>query len=288
MSSMIEPVSGPCSAWVTAQEVADCCSVDVGTNVALFEDVALAASQLLFELSGRQFTGSCEQTVRPCADGCACWDYVVSPAVVPQVPWGFSWGYWGCGWGWGWEGCNQTDGYGCGAVSQVLLQGYPVTEITQVKINGDVLAASEYRLDGYRWLVRMADTDGNAQTWPSCQRLDLPDTEECTWSVTYTFGVEPPVLGVRAAAEVACELYKACSGAECQLPLDTSKLTRQGVTIERAPFVRWAWSRENGWATGLLQTDAFLAAYNPGGSNRRAIAWSPDIPQYGRVIPESS
>jgi hypothetical protein len=165
----------------------------------------------------------------------------------------------------------------------VLLPGYPVTAIAEVLIDGVAQPPSEYRLDGNRKLVRLADAYGKAQDWPSCQRLDLADTEENTFAVTYYYGVAPPALATRAAAQLACELYRACSseGGECALPTGTVRVTRQGVTVERAELATFL----SGGQTGLVQVDAFLAAYGLGGPRRRRPAiWSPDGPRYAQRL----
>lgn len=280
------PVAGPCTSWITADQVADCCGSEAGSDSSIFQDAADAASSLLFELSGRQWNGVCEQTVRPCADNCGCWQWLTSPASpgVPQVPaFSWSWAYWGgYGWGWGYGGGgNDTveSMCGCGSLSRVLLPGYPVVSITEVQINGDVLDASEYRLDGWKWLTRMADADGNAQFWPACQRLDRPLGDDGTWGVTYEFGVAPPLLGEMAAAQLACELYRACAGQDCKLPVGATRVTRQGITVERAPFLSWALMNGQ-WATGIALVDAFLSAYNPQGLRRPPSVWSPDLAPY--------
>lgn len=273
-------VSGPCESWITGAEVADCCNAAEGTDTSIFDDVAVAASMLLFEFSGRQFAGECEQTVRPCAQGCSCWADIVSPAQVPAVPW--TWSFWGTGWGWGWDGCGDL--CGCGSLSRALLPGYPVTEVLEVKIDGVVLDPSEYRLDGNRWLTRMANpTSLQPQFWPSCQRLDLDDDQPGTWSASYTFGQAVPFPGQQAAVELACQLYAACSGGDCALPVGVTQLTRQGVQIQRTPFINWAF--QNGaWQTGLGNVDVFLQAYNTWGLKHRPSIWSPDLVPYGRLL----
>ena len=284
------PTLGPCSSWVTAEEVALCCGVDVGTDYAVFESAAVQASMTLFELSARQFSGECEQTTRPCADGCGCWaQWLVWPAQVPAVPWGSAWG-WGlfgaAGWGWGYAGCSST--CGCGTLSRALLPGYPVTEIIEVVIGGEVIDPSGYRLDEYQFLTRLADDNGNPRFWPACQRLDLEPGEPGTWTVTYLSGVAPPPLGVDAAKELACEIYRACASGgalgACALPSGVTKITRQGVVIERAPFVTWAFV-DGKWASGMSLVDLFLQTYNPGGLRRRSAVWSPDLPTYGLPVP---
>ena len=270
MSTLIpEPSVAPCAPWCSAQDILDCCDTTT-SDTSLLEDAALAASEILFPMSGRQFAGICEQTVRPCADSCGCWPNLfpgLSPGA-PQFPVG-TWGWWGPGWGWGSSAC------GCKPLSKALLPGYPVVQIVEVKIDGVVLDADQYRLDGFRWLVRMADpVTGDAQRWPGCQRLDRPDDEEGTWSATYSYGMNPPTIGVKAAAQLACEILKACDGAECALPTGTVQVTRAGLTVLKEPFLVWG-QRDGNWATGLLLVDVFLSAVNPQGLRRRPVVWAP-------------
>ena len=251
---------GPCNAWTTSADVAVCCNADVGSDVALFDDVVDAASQVLWELSIRQFSGTCDHSVRPCQTRDPCGFQVLSRGHV--VAGDFFWS--GRDWG---VAC------GCWPLSQVELAGYPVREILEVKIDGVVLAADEYRLDNWRYLVRK-----NGELWPACQRLDLDDDEEGTWAVRYTSGQNPPWIGQMAAQELACELYKSCQGgaiaADCILPSGVTRVVRQNITIERNAFT--AWGRQLGiWRTGLPQVDLFLNTYNPAGIRRRPVMMTP-------------
>lgn len=200
---------GPCSAWVTTEEIDACCNLPESSNpfelIAALEQSATSASQLLYSLSGRQFSGLCERKVRPCRTGCSCdWQVLSRGHII----------YWG-GDSWYCEGSPC----GCRSLSRVKLSGYPVREIVEVKIDGVVLAASEYRLDERRYVTRM-----NGSKWPSCQYLDLVDTEAGTFSITYQYGQTPPQMAKDAAAQLACEIYKACAAAngldvgECVLP----------------------------------------------------------------------
>lgn len=247
---------GPCSAWTTAEDVFACCSADdVGSSPEMYDDAVDQASQILFELSGRQFAGLCSKTVRPCRTGCGCdWQVLSRGYVIWHGD------YWNC---------NNT-ACGCSPLSSVLLSGYPVREITEVKIDGAVIAESEYRLDRKRYLIRK-----NGGQWPGCQDLSLDDTEEGTWSVSYTYGQNPPLAGRAAATELACEVYKSCAGdEECVLPDGVSRIQRQGIVIERNAFV--AWGRQLGiWRTGLPLVDLFLNAYNPSGIRRRTTFITP-------------
>lgn len=260
------PVAGPCASWLTGDDVVECCQLaedTVGTFTSLLDDVAGVASQLLYEFSGRRFSGLCSRTVRPCHTDCSCGIQVLSRGHVVSPN-----GTWPC------AGIHC----GCQSLSRVLLSGY-VREVTQVKIDGDVVAASGYRVDENRWLTRL---DG--ERWPACARLDLADTEEGSFSVTYTYGVPVPLMGVEAAKELACQVFAQCSGVgECKLPRGATRVTRQGVTIERQ-FFRFD-PQAKAWRTGLVLVDAFLNAVNPYGLRRRPAIWSPASHlQYARPV----
>ncbi len=253
------PITGPANAWTTGAAVAVCCSADIGTEVGVFDDVVNEASQVLFELSGRRFYGVAVKKVRPyCQPRCGCGMQVLSRGHVVG------------GVGWGGGVCDPC---------RVLLSGYPVRAISQVKIDGDVLSGDEYEVDDFMWARRKNNTN-----WPVHQNMTLDDTEEGTWSILYTYGQNPPLAGVAAANQLACELYKACTasggdGAECALPTGVTRIIRQGIVIERLAFT--AWGRQTGiWRTGLTAVDEFLNAYNPTGMIRRPVFYSPSGPQY--------
>lgn len=286
----VEPEFGPCVAWTDGDEVAAFCPSDVGSDTSLLDEFALAASELLFELSGRRFNGECSATVRPCRVGCSCWQGWGTPAWpwVGGISWGFGWnGTYGA-WDWAWYGPGG-DSCGCKPLSQVELAGYPVTAITEVLIDGAVLdttygdGSPTYRLDMNRYLVRMNDpADPNLEKkWPGCQNLALPTTEEGTWEVTYTYGQSPPTAGVLAAKQLACQLYNSSYGGQCALPAGATKVTRQGITIDRTLFLQWG-LKDGMWQTGLPLIDSFLQAYNPMGARRRPAVWSPDVQQMPR------
>jgi hypothetical protein len=269
------PQPGPCSAWTTGTEVLACCASDLGSDISVFDDVITESSGLLWQFSGRRFDGSCQKTVRPCSTRSICDVQILSRGHI--VNWGGS--------SWLDDGAPYC---GCRPLSSVLLPGYPVREIVEVKIDGVVVDPDTYRLDGWRELVRTREFSiDDVNLWPTCQAMDLPDTEPGTFSVTYLFGIDPPQAGRAAAAELACELYKLCSdgNVECALPRGVTRVVRQGVTFERPAFLSWAFDRKLGWRTGLPRVDLFLSAYNPAGIPRRPTFWSPSRRnRYARTI----
>ncbi len=254
---------GPCQAWTTAEDIAACC-VDVDTTVDL-DQIAEEASEILFAISGHRFSGVCTSTVRPCPCATPC--CVPTRGVDPAFPWAA--GTWGGGWGWpgGWwldQACS------CQRLPTVRLAGYPVRQIIDVTIDGESLDPTEYRLDRRRDLVRL-----NGNRWPGCQRLDLNDGVG-TWFVDYEHGMAPPLLGVRAATELSCELLKSCRQADdCELPAGTARVTRAGVTIDITALGLWLLGTAR---TGMHSVDAFLSVYAT--PTRRPVALS--VPEADR------
>lgn len=283
---MTSTASGPlCSPWITGADVAACGPDDlgVGTDVALLDDAAYDASYILWELAGRKFPGVCTATVRPCRERCTCWGLsggIVGP-VGPWPMWG--WGYDSIVGYWNWY---SVDGQrcGCGSDEMILLAGFPVLEILEVKIAGDVVDPATYQLVDRRKLVRLDEVGPPVvkRYWPRCQNVHLPDTAPGTWSVTYTWGGMPPPLGRMAAAQLARELWKACQGQACALPSKVTKVVRQGVTYERVTPLA---SMLRKGATGLNVVDSFIATVNPSGKRRASLVWSPDRRRFPRKEP---
>lgn len=254
---MTAPSSSTCSPWATEDDLCSPCN-DYTVLGPIAGDFLQSASDILFDLSGGQFPGLCDRTIRPCARR-------MQPerSIDPAPP----------GWieGWGWCGCGG-DPCDCGGLYQLDLGAYPIDSVTEVKVDGDALDSSLYRVDDWRTLVRLADADGSNPGWPRTQRLDLPDTEEGTWSVTFSWGREPPPAGVTAAAVLACELALACdpeNADKCRLPKRVQSVTREGVTIVMSPS---DFLDANG-KTGLYEVDLFLRAVNPNHIRRPAVLW---------------
>lgn len=265
-----------CTPWIAGVDVAECCGIEC-ENPSQFDEVAEVASELLYQFSGRQFPGFCERTVRPCGAGCGCpWQILSRGHIVWN--WNLLDPTYGAGYGW-WS-CSG-DYCGCRPLSRVLLAGY-VQEVSEVLIDGQVVDPATYRVDRHRWLVRVREhaSDETWEHWPGCQNMDLPETEEGTWAVTYTYGRLVPQSGKTAAAQLACELYKQCAGEECALPQGTTRVLRQGLVVEKPSFIGWAFEKggrsiPRGWKTNIPAVDAFLNAFNPTGMIREPIIWSP-------------
>lgn len=270
------PVLGPAQSWIDGTDVAACCNANIGSDMTVLDRVAVEASMVLYEISGRMFPGINQRKVRPCRQTCACFGQSVAAGLGP---WYWTSASYGGASGW-YNECG--DSRGCGTSSVVKLAGYPVTEITEVRIDGLVVDPAGYRLDDWRNLTRMADPGPPVvdMYWPTCQDMSLNDNQPGTFSVSYLWGVNPPAVGLSAASQLACQLWLSCNGGDCQLPAGVTQIQRQGVTVQRGLLVNFLDPTK---PTGLVAIDAFLRAYGTG-SRRRSAVWSPDVQAYARRL----
>jgi hypothetical protein len=182
-----------------------------------------AATSLLWNWTGRVF-GLSEVTVRPCRTDCAPSTYhgiagiPSSYRTGPFLPILINGEFYNvrCG-----RKCKDDDR----SMAEIGLPG-PVDTVLQVRVDGEVLPASAYRVDNRVWLVR---TDGD--TWPVCQDLTAEPTEPNTFEVTYLWGAPVPDGGRLAATVLACEMAKATLGRDCSLPQRVQSVSREGVSI---------------------------------------------------------
>lgn len=222
---MTTPRQSTCAPWATADDAERLRGTAAAATPGL-DDLLSVATDLLYEATGRRWPGSCEDVVRPCAaaaDGGFAWhgSRIVS---ADTGNWNPSWGVCGCQ-------QPRSRACGCAGISQITLGGEPVTEITEVLVDGDVLDPARYTIDDDRWLVRLGDTDGTRATWPCCQDLTLPPTEPGTWQAAYTYGAAPPEAGVLACVDLALEVAKATASGDCALPPRITSMVRQGVQV---------------------------------------------------------
>lgn len=276
------PRSGPCSPWCTADEVSGLPTVSAAITAAaaktpsldtaaLCAEAATAASEVLYRLSARIYTGECgPKTIRP----------VSRPADADSRGWGLS----PLGW---FSSYGLTGGYGAGSVGVAVHYGqlepptillpYPVLAITQVKIDGTVIPAGEYELRDYRELVRIRPTASSQPTarygWPTSQIQDLPDTEPGTFSVSFTFGAPPPLMGQLAARKLAEYLVLPSLGDSTRYPRRVTSITRQGVSATVADVLDILKTE----SLGIYEVDAFVYSVNPKKLRRPPAVWSPDL-----------
>ena len=268
--------SGPCSPWIVASDViAEVQSVKptLSLDESTASDIAAAVSELLYKFSGEQFTGECGPiTVRPVArptdmDTRGLANLFGSSGYM---------GSWGVCTSYGQAATGVAAHYGCSKPPQIELGAYPVTEIVEVLIDGVTIPANEYYLQDFKVLVRERPTAQSDPTerwgWPTCQLLDLPDTQPGTFSVTFNYGQPPPQAGIEAAKALARAMGLQALNQPNDLPTRTTSITRQGVAmavLDVMDFVQQG-------RTGIYLVDIFIKAYNPTGQTRPALVWSPD------------
>jgi hypothetical protein len=284
------PRPGACAPWCNGDEVAALPTVrstikDLQEqNDALTSEQiqsicaakAMAASDILYSLSGRIYTGVCGPvTIRPLArptDG----DSRAMGGYQYLSGWGYASSY----------GANT--GIGSHYLSlnppEIDLGDYPVTEVVQVLIDGVEIPGpynpatqeGEWELRDYRKLVRIRPTQGFSPTerwgWPTSQIMDLPDTQPGTFSVTYMYGQPPPVGGREAALTFAAVLACGAMGDTTAFPTRMVSMSRQGVsarTVDAQDFL-------SAGMTGIYEVDAWLRSVNPNKLQRQARVYSPD------------
>lgn len=129
----------------------------------------------------------------------------------------------------------------------------PVQEISEVRVDGEVLDASAWALWGDNILAR---TDGG--TFPCCQPINRdPATDQGTMEISLTIGVAPDEIAQLSVQEIACEIVNAFDDPEnCRLPNKVQSLTRQQLSVN---FTDPTSALLDGFA-GLPLTDLWLAS----------------------------
>lgn len=282
--------SGPIvTAWATELDLCAPCN-DYAIDTSLMDEYLFSATEILYELSAKQFPGILTETIRPCSNHSA-FTLGLFPSSSPGsiirgetalLDWsspGFVRPFAACG-------CGSFDACSCSFLQTLELPRLPyaIVDVIEVKVDGVILASSSYRVDDFRFLTR---TDGNP--WPIFQDLSLPDTSPNTFSVTYTYGRNPPMIGVKASAVLACELYMACNPDDfqglCRLPRNITSVARQGVSIVTANAQELFVTRAGQPARfGIWEIDMFLRAFNPHGLSAPTVVLSPDLPPSGKRV----
>lgn len=194
-----------CAPWVTPADMCcagpqtdtDCSGTPIPlTNLWTDDELIRAASNLLYARTCYRYPGLCQSEVWPCAP---CWSCGCEASCCTCGPWR----------------------------KMRLPTDYPIDSIVSVTIDGVPMNPADYRLDNDYWLVRL---DG--QSWPTANSFADPASGTSEFRVEYIYGRQPPIELQMAAAELACELKKACEGSQCSLPPHVTNVTRRGVEYE--------------------------------------------------------
>jgi hypothetical protein len=250
--------------WATHDDVLgdDCAGIDSDE----VDEACVIATDILWNLTGRRWSGVGTDTVRPQAQ----WRKFDGPKMWwPQA---LSDGYAL----WGYCSCHRGRETGCASVPEIRLPSRPIVAgSVSVKIDGAAFA--DFRLDDGDRLVR---TDGDG--WPCCQDLLLGDDQPNTFSITWRYGRQPPVAGKRMAALYGCQLalaFNPDTTGRCRIK-NAVQVTRQGSSTGRVDPTTLA---PNG-LTGLPEVDAWVGAVRLGDRRRRATIMVPGRSRSSRRV----
>lgn len=256
---------GPCQ-WPI--DTTCCPDWDTYTAEVQARATTLAVS-ILDALSGRQFA-QCPVNYRPCGPKCQSGaGYMTWPVGTPGVsggggPWMIPYIDAGV-----WRNCGCTGGCSCAARCEVPFPT-SVASVTSVAVDGLTLNPAAYRLDSWRGRPMLVRVDG--ECWPECQDMNVEPDAEGSFVITYQPGRPLPAAGQIAAGEFACEIAKACVGADCALPQQMASLSRNGVDIEMVDPTVIA---EDG-LTGIQNVDLWIRSVNPARRAQRSRVASVD------------
>lgn len=249
MMGTVDRLWGPTAPFATPQQLANLqvaaeLDVDDPDDLARLTSAVTDATQILYLLSGQTITGALTDTVRP---------------VLADR---------GSGTGL----CYDL------AITAIPLQ-WPVHQVEQVTLDGEII--TDWYVTDDRDLRRAYTSDGKPQYWPSWQRLDLPDTEVGTFSVTYTHGVPLPLWAIDACLELAAGLLEFDVRGSAKLPPGVTSVSRQGVSYSVLDRMQ---ALKDGMTPDTLPSVVRFA----GLTNRHSEAtptyiYSPDLPRLTRV-----
>lgn len=211
------------------------------------------ATATLRRLSGYR-VGGCPVTVRPCVLGCTDVSLYRARIWGPHQLADGSWV----------NSCGCTTECSCTALCEVRLAA-PVGPVTWVMVDGTVVPATDYRVDG----DRLVWTGAGDCPWPICQDMTQDETHPGTFAVRYLQAHAPDSLAAYAAGVLAMEFAKACTGGKCRLPASVTSVSRQGVSYEVA-----AGTFPEG-TTGIREVDGWIGLWNPDGRRQASAVWWP-------------
>jgi len=190
-----------CEPLVTIEDLA--CECDLPDDEDTIDAVLDGASDLLTLLAGVQL-GRCTEIYRPCRQ----------------------------------DHCSRPACCGCCNLKGIHLPGLNPT-VEEVKIDGVIVDESEYVVmttpTGVAVLERV-DAYFHSIWWPTCQSLLAPSTADNTFQITVESGQEINMAVTLAAAEIACDIFKALAGEEHALPQGTVSASMHGVTVDFRRF----------------------------------------------------
>lgn len=239
------------NSWITADELGDYSYTEYT------EEAIQVASNLLWAMSGRKYTGETVVTERYT---CTLRNNRMGPSVKTNSPVLFGGDVYNIPTG-DFDEYSELTADGISPESRIKLRGRPVTEIISMRNrHGKIMDPSSYYLVDHSTIHVRAGTP-----WTPC------NTE-----ITYKYGIPVPTAGKMAARKLAIEFARLWSGDEmCELPQRVTSVSRQGVSytiLDNQEFIQEL-------RTGLYEIDLFLKTVNPDNARRKSKVFSPDQPR---------
>lgn len=244
--------------WILPEEMGDYSYTEYTV------EAAQVASNLLWAMSGRKYTGETIVTERyTCTlrnNRMGPSDRTTSPVLfggdVYNIPSG------------DYDEYSELTSDGLSPESRIRLRGRPVTKILAIRNkNGVVLDPSSYYLVDHSTIQIKAGTP-----WTPCNV-----------EITYAYGVPVPTAGKMAARKLAVEFARLWAGDEmCELPQRVTSVSRQGVSytiLDNQEFIEEL-------RTGLYEVDLFLKTVNPDNARRKSKVFSVDTPRARKYTPK--
>ena len=244
--------------WILPEEMGDYAYTEFTL------EAAQTASNLLWAMSGRKYTGETVVTERYT---CTLRNNRMGPSTrtnsavlfggdVYNIPSG------------DYDEYSELTADGMSPESRIRLRGRPVNRILAIRNRtGKVLDPSSYYLVDHSTIQIKAGTP-----WTPCNV-----------EITYSYGIPVPTAGKMAARKLAIEFARLWSGDEdCELPQRVTSVSRQGVSytiLDNQEFI-------DELRTGLYEIDLFLKVVNPDNARRKSKVFSPDQPRARKYVPK--
>jgi len=226
------------------------------------EEAAQIASNLLWAMSGRKYTGETIVTERYT---CTLRNNRMGPSDRTNSPVLFGGDVYNIPSG-DYDEYSELTSDGLSPESRVKLRGRPVTRIITIRNrNGLILDPSTYYLVDHSTIHIKAGTP-----WTPCNV-----------EITYAYGIPVPTAGKMAARKLAIEFARLWSGDDmCELPQRVTSVSRQGVSytiLDNQEFIQEL-------RTGLYEIDLFLKVVNPDNARRKSKVFSVDQPRARKYV----
>lgn len=259
---MSDPTPMPtltCEPWASIDDFPDGCPCrpaggsgddDPAPTDADLNALLADATDAMFSLLGQPKLGECTVTIHPERDGTGCWRR------------------WTAG-----RGMEIGHAYQPDLVTDGVLLGFPVSDVTEVIVAGEVVDPSDYQLVDGQWLVRLSTA------WPAGDALD-----DDAFAITYVEGAPVPGMVKAAVVEIANELWRDTCGHRSKIPQSVEQMTVQSTSYRyRRRGAEETAQRVKEAGSNLGRVWFALSTYNPTGLRVPTLVHSPDAYQ-NRVV----